>query len=218
MTDGSDYFVNHKRARTFPWSLYHLPLEESLAGFLHGVSERQSDASILVLGCGMLHEIDRAPPSLRFTVADIDPRAIDAVMARRIPGVVGSILVTPDAPIPTPDGGFAAIYAKEVIEHVIAWPEWLADLKRVLAPGGALWLSTPNYGEPWLSTLESTVLEVIARRSGYTRAGMHPSRFTRASLEAALRGAGFVDVEVRPCAWRLALSASARTRVTRQTP
>jgi hypothetical protein len=30
----TDYFVNHARARRFPWTLYHQPLERDLARFL----------------------------------------------------------------------------------------------------------------------------------------------------------------------------------------
>ena len=29
-----DYFANHEKARKFPWTLYHTPLERDLARFL----------------------------------------------------------------------------------------------------------------------------------------------------------------------------------------
>lgn len=210
MTDATDYFVNHRRARQFPWSIYHRPLERDLADFLAAVCARRADAAVLVVGCGLLHEIDEAPPSLRYTVADIDPRAVDAVLDRHDPRVVGSLVVEPESPLDRHGLTFDALYAKEVIEHMLDWPAWLAGVRRTLVPGGALWLSTPNYGEPWLPALEATALEAVARRSGYTRRGMHPTRFSRASLEAALRGAGFVDVDVKTCSARLALTARAR--------
>jgi len=34
----TDYFVNHARARRFPWTLYHQPLERDLARFLRHVA------------------------------------------------------------------------------------------------------------------------------------------------------------------------------------
>jgi hypothetical protein len=105
---------------------------------------------------------------------------------------------------------FAAIYAKEVVEHVLAWPGWLVGLRRALAPGGRLWLSTPNYGEPWLPALESTVLELVARRSGFSRRDLHPTRFSRRSLARGLCTVGFDDVSVRVTPTRLALTAWAR--------
>jgi 2-polyprenyl-3-methyl-5-hydroxy-6-metoxy-1,4-benzoquinol methylase len=198
----SDYFANHQRARQFPWTLYHAPLERDLAKFLaHVRGER-----VLVVGCGLLHEIDQAPATLRFTVADIDARAVDAVLERRDPRIEAGFVVPPEAAIEYAHA-FDAIYAKEVVEHVLAWPGWLAGLRRLLVPGGMLWLSTPNYGEPWLPALESTVLEVIARRSGFTRRDIHPTRFSKRSLARGLEAAGFHDVRARVTPTRLAITA-----------
>ncbi len=202
--DSSDYFANHVRARKFPWSLYHQPLEKDLARFLADITQGE----VLVVGCGLLHEIDAAPPSLKFHVVDIDQRAVDAVLAKRDPRITGGTVVSPEAPI---DLGrtFAGIYAKEVVEHVLAWPEWLAGLRRALIPGGRLWLSTPNYGEPWLPALESTVLELVARRDGFSRRDIHPTRFSKASLARGLRSVGFEDVETHVTPTRLAIIAHA---------
>jgi SAM-dependent methyltransferase len=198
----SDYFANHQRARQFPWTLYHAPLERDLAKFLAHVRGNR----VLVVGCGLLHEIDNAPSTMRFTVADIDARAVDAVLERRDPRIEAGFVVPPEAPIEHAQQ-FDAIYAKEVVEHVLAWPGWLAGLRRLLAPGGSLWLSTPNYGEPWLPAIESTVLELVARRSGFTRRDIHPTRFSKRSLARGLDAAGFHDVRVRVTPTRLALTA-----------
>ncbi len=203
VTTQPDYFDNHARARKFPWTLYHQPLERDLARFLDAVPPR---GNVLVVGCGLLHEIDAAPAGISFVVADVDARAVDAVMARRDPRIVDGLVVPPEAPIDQP-GRFDAIYAKEVVEHVLAWPGWLAGLRRALVPGGRLWLSTPNYGEPWLPAIESTVLELVARRSGFTRRHMHPTRFSKRSLARGLRGAGFDDVHTHTTPTRLAITA-----------
>ena len=167
---------------------------------------------MLVLGCGLLHEIDAAPQGLRYVVADIDGRAVDAVLARNDPRIIEGIVVAPEAPVDQQLTGhrFDAIYAKEVIEHVLSWPHWLAGLRRSLVPGGRLWLSTPNYGEPWLPTLESTVLELVARRSGFTRRHMHPTRFSKHTLARGLRAARFDQVETHVTPTRLAITAWAR--------
>ena len=169
----------------------------------------QPGGEVLIVGCGLLHELDAAPSGLRFTVVDIDARAIDAVLARRDPRIVGGAVVEPEAPIAL-GRRFAAIYAKEVVEHVRGWPGWLVGLRRALVPSGRLWLSTPNYGEPWLAALESTVLEVIARRDGFSRRDLHPTRFSRGELARGLAAAGFDQVVVRPTPTRLALTAWAR--------
>jgi SAM-dependent methyltransferase len=204
-----DYFANHERARQFPWTLYHAPLERDLAQFLAQVAGEHPRGEILVVGCGLLHEIDAAPDGLRYTVCDIDPRAVDAVLARKDPRIVGGRVVVPERPIELGQR-FAGIYAKEVVEHVHAWPEWLVGLRRALVPGGRLWLSTPNYGEPWLPAIESTVLELVARRSGFTRRHIHPTRFSRRSLARGLVAAGFSDVQADVTPTRLAITAWAR--------
>jgi SAM-dependent methyltransferase len=197
----SDYFANHAKARRFPWTLYHRPLERDLARFLADVH-----GTVLVVGCGLLHELDVAPPGVQFVVADVDARAVEAVLERDDPRIVEGIVVEPEKALEFTHR-FDAIYAKEVVEHVLAWPTWLAGLRRSLVPGGHLWLSTPNYGEPWLPALESTVLEVVARRDGFTRRDIHPTRFSRRSLERGLIAAGFRDVDVRVTPTRLAITA-----------
>jgi SAM-dependent methyltransferase len=205
--DSTDYFANHVRARKFPWTLYHQPLERDLGRFLDGITAGE----VLVVGCGLLHEIDTAPSGLTFHVVDIDERAVSAVLAKRDPRITGGTVVAPEAPI---DLGrtFAGIYAKEVVEHVLAWPEWLAGLRRALQPGGRLWLSTPNYGEPWLPALESTVLELVARRDGFSRRDIHPTRFSKASLARGLRSVGFENVEHHHARTRPALAHRMRRR------
>jgi len=209
--DQGDYFANHARARQFPWTIYHQPIERDLARFLAQVAEEHPSGEVLVVGCGLLHEIDTAPAGLSYHVVDIDERAVAAVLARGDARITGGTVVPPEAPLDSIlECKFAAIYAKEVVEHVLAWPVWLAGLRRALVPGGRLWLSTPNYGEPWLPALESTVLELIARRSGFTRKHIHPTRFAKSSLARGLTAASFGDVHVRATPTRLALTSWAR--------
>ena len=210
-TPGNDYFVNHRRGRRFPWTLYHAPLEASLAGFLSDVGRRGEAATteVLVIGGGLLHELDLAPGNLRMTVIDIDPRAIEMVQSLRDPRVVTARVIDPDE-LPTVLGKqFDAVYAKEVIEHIVPWQGYLRAVHDILRPGGRLWLSTPNYGEPWLPILEQTVLEVIARLSGFTRKGLHPSKLSQKTLRRGLLDAGFSNITVQPIARRLALVATA---------
>lgn len=206
----ADYFANHARVRRFPWSVYHRPLERDLRRFLARVAAEHAAGEVLVVGCGLLHEIDSAPSGLTFHVCDIDERAVAAALTRRDPRVSGGTVVAPESPIWL-GRRFVAVYAKEVVEHVVAWPEWLVGLRRSLVARGRLWLSTPNYGEPWLPAFEATVLEWIARRSGFTRRQLHPSRFSARALRRGLAAAGFVDVETHVPALRLAITAWART-------
>jgi SAM-dependent methyltransferase len=210
MSDPGDYFVQLERNRRLPWSLYHEPLERDVESFLRAVAADRPAARVLVIGCGLMQELDRAPEGLRFGVLDIDPRAVEAVRERGDPRVEECFVVAPETDLASLGRRFDAVYAKEVIEHIVAWRDYLGSLHRILEPEGWLWLSTPNYGEPWLPLLESTALEWVARRSGFTRKGLHPSRFSRGRLERGLREAGFADLKVRVVARRLALTAWGR--------
>jgi SAM-dependent methyltransferase len=219
---GAAYFENHRRVRSFPWSLYHAPLEAGLTRFLEDVaitarSRIRAEApgggvlapEVLVIGCGLLQELDTAPLDLRFTVVDIDARAVELARRRGDPRIVRAEVVAPDQDL-SQLGRFDAAYAKEVIEHIPAYSAYLARLRRALVPGGQLWLSTPNYGEPWLPLIEYTFLEAVARAGGYTRFGIHPAKFSAASLCSALNLAGFTTVSTQAVALRLALVATAR--------
>jgi SAM-dependent methyltransferase len=52
--------------------------------------------------------------------------------------------VDADEPLPYPDGRFALVWCSEVIEHLRDPGFSLAEMRRVLAPGGTLLLTTPN--------------------------------------------------------------------------
>lgn len=205
----SDYFTNHARVRQFPWSLYHGPLEDDLAQFLQAVADAKPEARVLVIGCGTMAELDRLPASVRCTVVDVDARAVEAVRARQDPRIERCAVVDAKGGLRALGTLFDAIYAKEVIEHIVEWRRYFDELRGALAPGGQVWLSTPNYGEPWLAAIEGTFLEAVARLNGFTRRGMHPSRFSRRSLEQGLRAAKFDGVHVSRKALHLALVAHA---------
>jgi SAM-dependent methyltransferase len=49
-----------------------------------------------------------------------------------------------ERPLPFADGTFGAVVAAEVIEHVFDTQSVLAEMSRVLAPGGWLLITTPN--------------------------------------------------------------------------
>jgi hypothetical protein len=159
---------------------------------------------VLVVGGGYLHELSQVPPPLRLTVVDVDARVTEHLSSVSDPRIERCLTVGsgPDA---LPPGPFDGIYAKEVIEHIVDLPPYLRTLVGRLAPGGRVWLSTPNYGDPVLPILESTVLEWIGRVSGYSRKGIHPTRLSSRRLAAELTAAGLVDVTVEKTPYRLAL-------------
>jgi 2-polyprenyl-3-methyl-5-hydroxy-6-metoxy-1,4-benzoquinol methylase len=80
---------------------------------------------------------------------------------------------------------------------------------RVLKPGGQLFLTTPNYSSVSLRVLEATVLEVIARRQGFSRHDIHPTKMTPERLEGVLREAGCSTAKISVVAYGWVLTAVA---------
>jgi 2-polyprenyl-3-methyl-5-hydroxy-6-metoxy-1,4-benzoquinol methylase len=204
-----DYFVNHPRASKFPWSIYHRPLEKHLTEFLAQISRSNAQARVLVVGGGYLHELRDLPTNLRLTAVDIDDR-VTAHLQKLHDQRLERCATIHDPEDLRSLGSFDAIYAKEVIEHIVEVDRYVSVLAGALKPGGVIWLSTPNYGDPWLPILESTILELIGRLSGYTRKHMHPTRFAARELQALLDRSGLESVQVVKTPFKLALVGTAR--------
>ncbi|KAB2909696.1 MAG: methyltransferase domain-containing protein [Kofleriaceae bacterium] len=179
------YFVNHDRRDRFPWTIYHRELQRGLADAVrdHGPTPR-----VLVVGCGLEPFVPGGPPGAIYFGFDLHARAIEECRRRR-PEMAARLAVCP-GPLELPregemSGDFDVVVAKEVIEHLPDPEPWARALAKRVAVGGELALTTPNYGR-WspLPILERTVLEWIARRDGYSRAHIHPSKFDRRRLEA----------------------------------
>jgi SAM-dependent methyltransferase len=100
----------------------------------------------------------------RHTALDIDPRGLGPG------GVCGSALRLPFA-----SGCFDVVAAFDVLEHCEPEAVALAELSRVLAPGGRLLLSVPAYRWAW---------------SDFDQQNGHHRRYTRRRAAAAVRSAG----------------------------
>ena len=120
--------------------VYHEMMPESIRGkrlldagsgtgwFSKAASERGAAVTSLDLGAGLLRQVRRKCDSTC---------------------VVGSIME-----LPFPDGCFDVVVSSEVIEHIPDPLLGVAELYRVLSPGGVLVLTTPNklwYFSVWLA-------------------------------------------------------------------
>jgi SAM-dependent methyltransferase len=97
---------------------------------------------------------------------DLDPRGL-----RPPRGICGSVLALPFA-----DASFEVVTAFDVLEHCEPESLALAELWRVLEPGGRLLLSVPAYRWAW---------------SDHDVANGHHRRYTRPRATRSLRAAGF---------------------------
>ncbi len=98
-------------------------------------------------------------------------------------------LVPFDGPLPLEDGSFDLVWSSEVIEHVADTGQWLSEVRRVLAPGGRLLVTTPSHGRLRVA------LGGVERFS--EPLGDHLHLYTRGSLRTLLREFGFGEVWVR---------------------
>jgi SAM-dependent methyltransferase len=185
MSEPVDYFTNHRFKLRFPWKLNELASALSAS-----VGE-----DVLNLGSGPFFELKALPPlGKRFTLCDIDPRAL--VLAREIHGaaLASTDTVEPGAPLPYESARFDAVVSMDVVEHLVDPLPWLKEALRVLEPGGLLFLTTPNYASHSLRAIENTALEAIARTQGFSRKELHPSKLDAPKLTSLLRQAGARNV------------------------
>jgi SAM-dependent methyltransferase len=146
------------------------PPPPHLVEFVRGLGHA---ARALDLGCGdgrLTAELDAA----ELTAADVSRVALDRARARLPEATL--VELEPDAPLPFADGAFDLVLAAETAEHVRDLQLFLSEIRRVLAPGGELALTTPA-GGPLV-------------RPG-NPLSPHLRRFTRRSLRAVLGELGF---------------------------
>lgn len=175
-----DYFKNHSKVGLFPWSVYHRPLEDNLLNFFKDYTvDRSKTYEVLIVGCGLLHELQRLPQNINITICDIDARVLQKSESLSDPRIFQRVLIKDSLQFAElMDSSFDVIYGKEVIEHTSNPELFLKSLNSKLKPDGVAWFSTPNYGEPWLPVIEFTFLEIIAWFQGFSRWGLHPSKFS----------------------------------------
>lgn len=205
------YFSNHQRALRFPWSIYHRPLLDSLFHFLDSFPDPRGKR-ILVIGPGDFQELPYLlHRGFSVSVLDIDDRVLQGL--RRDHGdKIDEYYLVDEALSGYPTEAFDGIYAKEVIEHLPDPVPFVQKLHGLLGPSGKLWLSTPNYEFFLLPLLENTVLEIVARLSGFSRKHIHPSKFGPRRIRQLLINADFMIETLEVTFASLALTVVAKPK------
>ena len=161
--------------------------------------DRQVDwrgKAVLDLGCagGFMAEAMAARGA---TVTGIDPAA-DAVEAARRHAAEGGLPIVYDVGVgealPYADAAFDVVVCVDVLEHVSDLHKVLAEIARVLRPGGLFLYDTINRN-PLARLATITMAEDVLRL--LPRGTHDPALFIRpAELRAALQGAGLVPGQI----------------------
>jgi len=88
--------------------------------------------------------------------------------------------------LPFADGTFAAVWCSEVLEHLFDVHAALAELNRVLRPGGTLVLTTPYHG-----LAKNLIITLKGFDAHYNPYLSHIRFFSRRTLTGCLRRSGF---------------------------
>lgn len=115
---------------------------------------------------------------------DISERAI-ASAKERYPQAI-FCCASLEEQLPFQDGAFDAVYAGDVIEHIYDTRRMIAELGRVLKPGGMLFVSTPYHG-----LLKNLSIALLNFEKHFDPTGAHIRFFTKRSLTRLLLEGGF---------------------------
>ncbi|MEU7042560.1 class I SAM-dependent methyltransferase [Streptomyces varsoviensis] len=161
-------------------------------------------ATVLDVGCGdgtAAAVAAAAAPGHRFVGVDWSQGALRRAAAGVPYAVRGE--VTGEG-LPFASGAADAVLFSEVIEHLVDPDGALAEIHRVLRPGGHLLLSTPNlaawYNRALLLAGVQPVFSEVSLREIHGRPGSavvgHLRLFTARALRGLLTARGFVTVEL----------------------
>ena len=143
--------------------------------------------TVLDLGCGA------GEFSAALAQAGAHPSGVDVAAealrraGERAPGV--ELRLWRDGePLPLEDNSADAVWAGEVVEHVVDVAPWLSEVRRVLRPGGTLLLTTPDHGR---GTLLALALSARRFAEHFDPRSDHVRFFSRRTLVALLDDLGF---------------------------
>jgi ubiquinone/menaquinone biosynthesis C-methylase UbiE len=171
----------------------------------------RSGESVLDVGCGA-GEFSAAllEAGARPTAVDVAREALRRAR-ERVPGL-DARLWEPGEPLPVEDASVDAVWAGEVVEHVVDVAPWLSELRRVLKPRGTLLLTTPHHGP---GTLLRLALSRRAFAEHFEPRSDHVRYFSPRTLRELLDDLGFDVCELRCAGGVLGMRSTILARAVR---
>ena len=156
------------------------------------LGEARPGERVLDLGCGA----GRFVAALRAAGADpVGVELAEAALerARAVAPGADLRLLEDDGSIPLEHGSVDLVWCSEVLEHVADGAHLLQEARRVLRPGGRVLVTVPYHGR-----IQAALIALLRFDAHFDPQGQHLRFFTRASLAASLRAAGFAEPRVSP--------------------
>lgn len=171
-----------------PTSAQRMVRLEAVLGPLMAAS-RGTSRHVLDAGCGdgaFLVFLRR----LGLRVSGLELAEAAAARARhRCPDADVQVGSLEEPPLPFDDGAFDAVWCTEVLEHLFHVHSALAELNRLLKPGGLLMVTTPYHG-----FTKNLLIATMAFDGHYNPELSHIRFFTRRTLDRSLQRAGFEPI------------------------
>ena len=160
-------------------------------------------ATIVDLGCGAGSILARTTRDHDFAIAaDHDP----VLLATAKNAGSTPVLLNLDGDLPLSSSSIDVVLCTDVIEHIVDPDRALAEICRVMRPGGTVMVFTPPYDSVrW--NLAERLHRLITRRPAD-----HISPFTRESLTWWI-GRHFADCRLGRVNWGLSMYAIARKKI-----
>jgi SAM-dependent methyltransferase len=162
---------------------------------LTAVLDRLGEPRCLEIGAGrgtFSECVLEARPNLRLTAIDVSPRQVELARASFARFASVDFQVGDAGRLPCADRSLDCVFGSSILHHVDLEPT-LAEMWRVLRPGGMIWFSEPNMLNPQVA-IEKNV-RVVGR---WLQNSDDETAFVRWRLAAQLRRAGYDQIVVRP--------------------
>lgn len=141
---------------------YRATREDHVIYLMHAATYRFAEPfvagkRVLDYGCGSGYGAAKVSELAASVVAvDVAPDAIDYARTQFPASNLDFQVIDPAAPLPFADASFDTVLSFQVFEHVADTERYLAEVRRVLVPGGTLILATPDrstrllpFQQPW---------------------------------------------------------------------